>query len=187
MNSILHHTKKFKKENKYKYNHNYNHNYNHSIYKCRKCKIGYNNEIDLNVHSYIHINPIYYYYPYSGINFLPNYQYQYQINNDSNDSNINIKCKFCDNYSSTYALNTLHMEVNHNKDYNIYMQKINEFNEDNNCLDISQIKRLTTNYLQDVDFQNKDDKEDLELKYIENNKCNNLDLFADIALMYIKK
>ena len=170
-------------------------NYNHTIYKCKKCKIVYNNEMSLNKHSYIHINPIYCYYPNCSKKFSPKHTYQYKQHIDSHKGGINIKCKFCNKYSKSLSSNTLHMKANHIKEYNIYIKHLNEFNDDNNILDISQITKLTNLTIKHINIDNikenededeDEDDDDPELQYIEDNKYNNLDLFADIALAYEK-
>jgi len=89
------------------------------------------------------------------------------------------------------------MKANHNKEYNIYIKHLNEFNDDNNILDISQITKLTNLTIKHINIDNikenedededeDEDDDDPELQYIEDNKYNNLDLFADIALAYEK-
>jgi hypothetical protein len=123
-----------------------------------------------------------------------NYNYIYKQHIDSHNGDINIKCKFCDKHSRTLESNILHMKVNHNKDYNIYMKKINKYNDDIKTLDSMHITKLTNLITKNINIdtikeykKDKDEnKEDPELQYIEDNKYNNLDLFADIALAYEK-
>lgn len=186
-------SKKVKQENDYQYNHN---TYNHNTYKCKKCKIVYTNEKELNKHSYIHMNPIYCYYPNCGKKFSSKHKYQYKQHIDSHKGGINIKCKFCDTHSKTLSSNTLHMKVNHTKDYNTYMSKINEYTNDINKLDSIHITELTQKYIninthnnitQELDPKKEDDP---ELKDISNHDMfNNLELCAIIALsqLYSKK
>lgn len=125
----------------------------------------------------------YYYYYNNTYNYTYNYNYKEYI--DSHNDDINIKCKFCNKHSKSLSSNILHMKVNHNKDYNIYMKKINEYNDDIKTLDSIYITKLTNLTTKKINIDNiKEDNEDPELQYIEDNKYNNLDLFADIALAY---
>lgn len=174
-------------------------------FRCDYCNINYSNKVSLDKHSYIHINPIYCYFPNCEKVFSPKHTYQYRQHMDSHAGGLNIKCKFCNHSSKSLSSNTLHMRLHHRMEYSSYMKNINKYNDDIKPLDsihITKMAHLSTNYLnidndkeQQVlehiwDYEDSQSSEDdPELSFIENNKyydntLNNLDLFADIALSY---
>lgn len=161
-------------------------NKNHKLYKiqnsfkCRKCKIKYNNPLALYNHSYIHMDPLYCYFPKCDKIFSPKHTYQYKQHIDSHNGGLNIKCKFCYHISKSLSSNTIHMKLQHKTEYNTYMSKINEYNEDIKTLDSIHITNLTNKYINIVQ------EKDLEKSKKKYSERHNLDIFSDIAISYLQ-
>ena len=152
----------------------------HTRFKCKKCKFSYNNKNALVKHSYIHINPVYCYFPKCDKVFSPKHTYQYRQHMDSHNGGLHIKCKFCAHISRSLSSNTLHMKAQHKADYNIYMKNINEYNKQD-LENPARKLRLNIKYI-DTAFQKSFYKKNsVNTSYTE---INNLYLFADIALSY---
>ena len=87
------------------------------------------------------------------------------------------------------------MKLYHVKEYDIYINNLNEYNSDIKKLDASNIMNLSNvciNINNSINNYDTEQEDDPELTFIENNKLynnviNNLDLFADIAISYSKK
>ena len=107
----------------------------------------------------------------------------------------NFRCKFCNKLSKTFEVNIKHMKLYHVKEYDIYINNLNEYNSDIKKLDASNIMNLSNvciNINNSINNYDTEQEDDPELTFIENNKLynnviNNLDLFADIAISYSKK
>ena len=123
----------------------------YNSFKCKKCDINYSSQNSLDKHAYIHVNPIYCYFPNCEKVFSPKHSYQYSQHIDSHNGGLHIKCKFCEHISKSLSSNTLHMKLHHRMEYSSYMKNINKYNEDIKTIDITKITKLThltTNWME---------------------------------------
>ena len=84
-----------------------------NIFKCKNCKMSYNNKNALDKHSHIHTNPVYCQFPNCNKIFSPKHTYQYkQHSNSHNDDMVpldttyitnltNLTTKFINKYESS--------------------------------------------------------------------------------------
>lgn len=175
-------------------NKTYNTYKTNNSFKCKKCKIICKNQITLDKHLHIHINPVYCHFPNCGRLFSPKHTYQYRQHIDSHNGGLHIKCKFCDHSSKTLSSNTAHMKLHHKEEYTLYKKHINEYNEDLKKIDTIHITKLLYLASKYIKTSYTEEEDDSGLTYIDHNKYyyndiddnekNNLDLFADIALSY---
>jgi hypothetical protein len=129
-----------------------------NIFKCKTCKMSYNNKNALDKHSHIHTNPVYCQFPKCNKIFSPKHTYQYkQHSNSHNDDMVPL--------DTTYITNLTNLT---NKIINKYESSDDE-EEDNpelTYIENNKYNKYFNNY---------------------NNEKNNLVLFADIALSYYYK
>ena len=135
-----------------------------TMFNCKKCKLVFTTKHNLDIHSqlHIHVKPISCQFPKCGKIFSFRKSYQYKQHIDSHNGGLNIKCKFCDHRSRSLLSNTLHMKTQHTEEYTLYINKIDEYNDDIKKIDMTNITNLTNTAFE----------------------TNNLHLFADIALSY---
>ena len=80
---------------------------------------------------------------------------------DGHNGGFNIKCKFCEHISKSLSSNTLHMRSQHTKEYILYTNKMNDYNDDIKPIDMNHITNLIPKYINTAFFKSSTKKQDL--------------------------